>query len=128
MTTADVRLCHFCTEPIGCILLVVHAASPGSFPFITLVATSSMATLGAESPGNPPGIFLPNIWQALVLEPFAAILDMEHPHCPILAASEGFSRATTSLLNLGYIWRTPGRSFSQLASSSANPWRSNRET
>jgi hypothetical protein len=53
MTTVDVCLSQLCTEPIGCILLVVQAASPGSFPFITLVAALSMATLGAESPGDP---------------------------------------------------------------------------
>jgi hypothetical protein len=96
MTTADVRLSQLCTKPIGCILLVVQAASPGSFPFITLVAAPSMATLGATSPGNPPGILLADIWQASVLQPFAAVLDMEQPHCPILGASEGFSRATPS--------------------------------
>jgi hypothetical protein len=96
MTTAEVRLSQLRTKPIGCILLVVQAASPGSFPFITLVAAPSMATLGAESPGNPPGILLADIWQASVLQPFAAVLNMEQPHCPILAASEGFSRATPS--------------------------------
>jgi hypothetical protein len=95
MTTPGVRLCQLHTEPIGSILLVVQAVSPGSFPFITLVAAPSMATLGARSPGNPPGILLADIWQASVLQPFASIVDMEHPHCPILAASEGFSRATT---------------------------------
>jgi hypothetical protein len=95
MTTADVRLHQLRTESIGCILLIVQAASC-SFPFITLVAAPSMDTLGAGSPGNPPGILLVDIWQALVLQPFlAAVLDMEHPHCPILAASEGFSQATT---------------------------------
>jgi hypothetical protein len=31
-----------------------------------------------------------------VLQPFAAVLDMEQPHSPILAASEAFSRVTTS--------------------------------
>jgi hypothetical protein len=55
-----------------------------------------MAMLGAKSLGDPPGILLADILQALVLQPFTAVLDMEHPHCPILAASEGFSRATTS--------------------------------
>jgi hypothetical protein len=89
-------LCQLQTESIGCILLVVQAASPGSFPFITLVAAPSMATLGAQSPGNPPGILLADIWQASVLQPFTAALIMEHPHCPILVASEGFSRPTTS--------------------------------
>jgi hypothetical protein len=53
-----------------------------------------MATLGTESPGDPPGIILADIWQASVLQPFAAVLDMEQLHCPILAASEGFSQAT----------------------------------
>jgi hypothetical protein len=55
-----------------------------------------MATLGAESPGDPPGILLMDIWQALVLQPFTTILNMEQPHCPILVVSEGFSRATIS--------------------------------
>mgnify|MGYP000223133037 CR=1 FL=1 len=96
MAAANVCLHKLCTNPLGCVLLLVQAASPGSFPFITLVAAPSMATLGAESPGNPPGILLADIWQASVLQPFAAILDMEQPHCPILAASEGFSQATTS--------------------------------
>jgi hypothetical protein len=80
MTTADVRLHQLRTEPIGSILVVVQAASPGSFPFITVVAAPSMATLGAESPGDPPGIFLADIWHESVLQPFAAVLDMEHPH------------------------------------------------
>jgi hypothetical protein len=96
MTTADVRLRQLGSEPIGCILLVVQAVSPGSFPFITLVAAPSMrATLGAKTSGDPPGIVLVDIWQASFLQPFPAILaDMEHPHCPILMASEGFSHAT----------------------------------
>jgi hypothetical protein len=56
MTPPDVRSRQLRTELLGCILLVVQAVSPGSFPFITLVAAPSMVTLGAESPGNPPGI------------------------------------------------------------------------
>jgi hypothetical protein len=96
MMTADICLRQLRTKPVGFILLVVQAASPGSFLFITLVAAPSMATLGAKSPGNPPGILLADIWQALVLQPFAAVLNMEQPHCPILAASEGFLQATTS--------------------------------
>jgi hypothetical protein len=61
MTTADVCLRQLRIEPIDCILLVVQAASPGSFPFITLVTAPSMATLGAKSPGNPLDIGSPTI-------------------------------------------------------------------
>jgi hypothetical protein len=56
-----------------------------------------MATLSADTPGNPPGILLADIWQASVLQPFAAVVDMEDPQRPILAASKGFSHATVSL-------------------------------
>jgi hypothetical protein len=46
------------------------------------------------SSSNPPGILLvANIWWAeSVLKPFAAVIDIELPHCPILVASKGFSR------------------------------------
>jgi hypothetical protein len=37
VTMADVRLHQLCTEPIGCILLIVKAVSSGSYPFIMLV-------------------------------------------------------------------------------------------
>jgi hypothetical protein len=67
MTKLDVHLHQLCTEPIGCILLVVQAVSPGNFFLITLVAAPSLATLGAKSPSNPPGILLADIWQALIL-------------------------------------------------------------
>jgi hypothetical protein len=53
-----------------------------------------MATIDTtESDGDPPGILLADIWADQILAPFEAILDLELPHCPILAASEGFSRA-----------------------------------
>jgi hypothetical protein len=54
-----------------------------------------MATISTtSSTSNPPDILLANIWAKLDLQPFAAIADVDQPHCPILAASEGFSRAT----------------------------------
>jgi hypothetical protein len=55
-----------------------------------------MATLGAESPDDPPDILLADIWQASIIQPFTTLLDMEYPHCAILAASEAFSRATAT--------------------------------
>jgi hypothetical protein len=36
MATADSPLEMLHTDPIGCILLIVQAVSPGSFPIITL--------------------------------------------------------------------------------------------
>jgi hypothetical protein len=63
-----------------------------------------MATLlGASSPINPPDILLGDIWAALVLQPFEAFIDVEKPHCPTPAASEGFSRNSASDIPQLYI-------------------------
>jgi hypothetical protein len=56
-----------------------------------------MATITtAGSTGNPPGILLADIWAESVLQPFANDVDLDQPHCPTLAASEGLSCATDS--------------------------------
>jgi hypothetical protein len=55
-----------------------------------------MAPVSIGSTNKPAGILLADIWKELVLQLFSAMLDLDQPHRPILAASEGFSRATTS--------------------------------
>jgi hypothetical protein len=95
MTPANAHL-KILTNPIGCILLVIEEASPSSIPIITLIAAPSMATVSAGSTRNPADILLADIWNKLVLQLFLDMLDLDQPHCPIMAASEGFSRATTS--------------------------------
>jgi hypothetical protein len=96
LTPKNVRLEMLHTNPIGCILLVVQDASAGSIPIITVIAAPSMATVSAATASDPAGILLANIWQESVLQPFSDLINLDQPHCPILAASEGFSRATTS--------------------------------
>jgi hypothetical protein len=82
------------TAPIGCILLIVQDILPG-YPIITLIAAPSMATINtAGSTSNPPGILLADIWAESVLQPFTDNVNLDQPHCPILAASKGFSRDT----------------------------------
>jgi hypothetical protein len=93
MATADSHLEMFSSDQIGCILLVVQAISSSSPPIITLVAAPFMATISASSTGNPP-VLLANIWAKSVLQPFAAMIDMDQPHCPIMAASKVLSHAT----------------------------------
>jgi hypothetical protein len=86
------------SDPVRCILLVAMVVSitdPMAIPtpISTLAMAPSLATLGSFSSDEPPGILLPIIWAELVLQPFDPLIisELNLPHCPILAASEGFS-------------------------------------
>jgi hypothetical protein len=48
-----------------------------------------MAPVSIGSTNKPAGILLADIWKELVLQLFSAMLDLDQPRCPILAASEG---------------------------------------
>jgi hypothetical protein len=61
-----------------------------------LVAAPSMANIGLQSQDDTPGILYEALWDLSVLEPFESFLNPEEPHCPVLAASEGFSRYMAS--------------------------------
>jgi hypothetical protein len=61
-----------------------------------MIDYNSTSNIDATFTSNPPGILLANIWAEKVLQPFAAIINLEKPCCPLLAASEGFSRAIAS--------------------------------
>jgi hypothetical protein len=107
MERVHTRLGKLCLEPVGCILLVTttvsatnHTANPT--PIITLVVAPSLATLGSIT-NAPPGILLANIWAESVLQPFSSLIDSDQPHCPILAASEGFSHVVVSATPSKYL-------------------------
>jgi hypothetical protein len=103
MTTSDSHLATMHIDTIGCILLVIQDVSSNRPPIITLVVAPSMANINACSTSNPPGILLANIWANLVLQPFLDVVDMDQPHCPILAASEGFLLAIAPVTPQLYI-------------------------
>jgi hypothetical protein len=96
------RIQTFRTAPIGCILVVTQrvtaeSADNPSPPVIMLLAAPSMATIPSPLiPGEAPGILYEDIWDATVTTTFADLINSEDPHCPVLAASEGFSRAVVS--------------------------------
>jgi hypothetical protein len=60
-------------------------------PYITIVAAPTLAPLGQFSTQNPLGFNIDDYWDESVLEPYTIQLG-EGLHCPMLAASEGFSR------------------------------------
>jgi hypothetical protein len=101
MTTLQDRLDAFRTEPIGCIILVTQYINSATSnapnpPVIMLIAAPSMATLGPITQEDPPGLLYEDLWDAEVLAPFETHINIEEPHCPVLGASEGFSRAIPS--------------------------------
>jgi hypothetical protein len=89
MTPLQARFDVFCTEPIGCILLVTqyinsaNASAPDP-PVISLIAAPSMATIGPITQEDPPGLLYADLWEAMVLAPFATHLNIEEPHCLVL--------------------------------------------
>jgi hypothetical protein len=89
------------TAPVGCTLVVTqlinsaNAPAPG-LPVITLVAAPSMANIGLQSKDDTPGILYEDLWDSSVLERFESSLNPEEPHCPVLAALEGFSCSLAS--------------------------------
>jgi hypothetical protein len=62
-----------------------------------LVAVSSMANIGSFSQEDAPGILYEDLWEAAVRKPFEKSLNLEEPHCPVLAALEGLSCAVASV-------------------------------
>jgi hypothetical protein len=63
-----------------------------------------MATIPSPIiPGEAQGILYEDIWDATVTTTFADLINSEDPHCPVLAASEGFSRAVVSATPKLYI-------------------------
>jgi hypothetical protein len=82
--------------PVGFILLVVQSiqAIPTTLPpppVIMIVIALSLATLDTLEDDEEPGIFLANIWDPKVMAIFGKDFNPEDPHCPLLAASKGFS-------------------------------------
>jgi hypothetical protein len=89
------------TAPVGCILVLTQRINPENsldpgLPVITLVATPSMANIGLQSMDDTPGILYEDLWDSLVMELFESFLNPKEPHCPVLAASEGFSHSIAS--------------------------------
>jgi hypothetical protein len=89
------RLQTLYSDTVGGILLVTKQFYPdgkASIPYITLVAAPSLAPLGPFSTSDPPGIAISDYWDESVLAPYNIQIG-EGLHCPMLAATEGFSRA-----------------------------------
>jgi hypothetical protein len=102
-TQVKPRLGVLCTKPVCCILLVtqvidpVNDNAPGP-PVIMYV--SHCAIHGTHHDfyvlGRSPKHPLRGRWDTVVLAPFDALLNPEEPHCPVLAASEGYSCVVAS--------------------------------
>jgi hypothetical protein len=91
---AEKRLMQLRTDSVGGILLVttvLEADGQPSGPFITILAAPSMAT--HTPPISDNGILYDDVWDATVLEPFKPALTTEDPHCPVMGAQEGKTRA-----------------------------------
>jgi hypothetical protein len=80
---------------VGGLLLVTQQYSADgvlSRPYITVVAKPWLATLGPFFPTDPPGITYLDFWEQSVLTHYG-LPTPAGLHCPILAATEGFSQA-----------------------------------
>jgi hypothetical protein len=81
-------------DSVGGILLVTQQfAKDGTVtsPYITLVTAPALATLGSVSATDPLGFAYSDFWDESVLSLYAFAVD-DNDHCPLLVASEGFSR------------------------------------
>ena len=90
------RLQTLYSDTVGGILLVTKQFfkdGTATLPYITIVAAPSLAPRGKFSPADPPGIATADYWDATVLAPYSIQIG-DGLHCPMLTASEGFSRAT----------------------------------
>jgi hypothetical protein len=99
------RLQTLYSDTVGSILLVTKQFYPdgtASIPYITIVAAPSLATLGSFSNSDPPGIAISDYWDDSVLAPYQIQIG-DGPHCPMLASTEGFSRAVTLPGSLDYV-------------------------
>jgi hypothetical protein len=59
-------------------------------PFITILAAPAVAMYGTSATDS--GILLDDIWDESALNRFEPALNTSTPHCPIMAAQEGYSR------------------------------------
>jgi hypothetical protein len=77
----------------GVLLLTTHYSADGtvSDPYITIIAAPSCITLGHFSAADPPGIEYADFWDDSILEHYNNLLSAGL-HCPVIAATEGFSR------------------------------------
>jgi hypothetical protein len=83
------------TESIGGILLVTRiydATGPTTAPFITILAAPAVATYDVAATDH--GVILDDIWDDSALAGFDPSLLTSGVNCPVLAAQEGYSRAT----------------------------------
>jgi hypothetical protein len=90
------RLLQLRTDSVGGILVVTRLyddTGPVTEPFITILAAPAVATHDATVMDS--GIILDDIWEDSALNGFDPALDTATPHCPILAAQEGYSRDPT---------------------------------
>ena len=89
------RLCQIRTGNVGGILLVTRLydnTGPTTESFITIIAAPSMATYDPSS--SEPGVLFDDIWDETALTGFDPSLDFTSVTRPIMAATEGYSRAT----------------------------------
>ena len=94
--TVENRLLQLRTDKVGAILLVttvLDEAGLASVPFITIIGAPSMATHMQLYVEN--GVLYDDVWDSLVMSCFKPDLNMDEPHCPILGAQQGFTRAPT---------------------------------
>jgi hypothetical protein len=88
------RLQSLYSDTVGSILLVTkqfHPDGTASPAYITIVTAPALAPLGPFSAEDPPGITISDYWDESVLAPYSIKIG-DSPHCPMLAATEGFSR------------------------------------
>jgi hypothetical protein len=70
-----------------------------------------MANIELQSKDDTSGILYKDHWDSSVLEPFESFLNPKELHCPVLAASEGFSHSIASPFPQLYL-KDPGAIFS----------------
>ena len=84
------------TGAIGGILLVTRMfddTGAATVPFITILAAPALATCNPTT--SDKGVFLEDLWDEAALKGFDPMLDLTQPHCPVIAAQQGFSRSST---------------------------------
>jgi hypothetical protein len=92
------RLSLIRTGNVGGILMVTRLYDhdgPTTESFITILAAPSMATYDPSS--SEPGVSLDDIWDETALTGFDPSLDLTSVTRPLMAATEGYSRATKDL-------------------------------
>ena len=95
---------QICTDSIGGILLVTRlfdATGPIDGALITIVGAPSLVTYSADAADS--GLILDDIWDENALGGFDPALVTSIPHCPVLTATEGYSRDTTLPMEVEHI-------------------------